>query len=526
MHQSFSGGPGSSFGTLIAFNSDAINLGPLHGVSQTYVGDTNNVDNVPEQQGRVFRLSLDVSGERFPAGSNVELMTNFGDGTQGTKVIPNGIDFFLNFKVEHKYDDTAFDSPFEFLASLVALPPSRASDGDGALPNVAVSGTTKITIKYAVTVQAGRDSAFIANGVAGNDYMLLSHFNDVVDGRAGHDILVGNRGDDRLSGGIGDDSLDGKDGADRLNGGAGADALFGGRGLDTLDGGAGSDTAGFQETTKAVVLTLKGAAFTSVKVGGVAEGTLRNIENVIGGSGNDLITGDALANVLEGDAGNDTVNGGGGADTLIAASGAGNDRYNGGTGIDTIVFASAAKPVRVNLGAASNHATGAEIGADRIAGVENVVGGSGNDTITGNALANALTGGNGVDTLKGMGGNDLLGGGAGKDVLTGGLGNDLFLFNTALNRLTNIDRITDFNVAADTIRLDNDVFKALTKTGVLAAGAFNTGATATEANDRIIYNEATGALLYDANGRGGLPAIQFATLGKNLLLTNADFVVV
>ncbi len=80
-------------------------------------------------------------------------------------------------------------------------------------------------------------------------------------------------------------------------------------------------------------------------------------------------------------------------------------------------------------------------------------------------------------------------------------------------------------IAADTIWLDNDVFKALTKTGARRR-RFNTGATATEANDRIVYNEATGALLYDANGRGGLPAIQFATLGKDLLLANADFMVV
>ena len=80
-------------------------------------------------------------------------------------------------------------------------------------------------------------------------------------------------------------------------------------------------------------------------------------------------------------------------------------------------------------------------------------------------------------------------------------------------------------IAADTIWLDNDVFKALTKTGARRR-RFNTGATATEANDRIVYNEATDALLYDANGRGGLPAIQFATLARTSCSPTRIFMVV
>jgi Ca2+-binding RTX toxin-like protein len=66
------------------------------------------------------------------------------------------------------------------------------------------------------------------------------------------------------------------------------------------------------------------------------EDTLTGIENVVGGSGNDVLTGDAGANVLDGGLGNDTLNGGGGADTLIG--GAGNDSMTGGAGNDTFVF--------------------------------------------------------------------------------------------------------------------------------------------------------------------------------------------
>ena len=85
--------------------------------------------------------------------------------------------------------------------------------------------------------------------------------------------------------------------------------------------------------------------------------------------------------------------------------------------------------------------------------------------------------------------------------------------------------LADFNPADDTIRLENAVFTGLAA-GALAAGAFNTGAAATQADDRIIYNSATGALLFDADGTGAGAAVQFATLQTGLTLTAADFFVI
>jgi serralysin len=52
------------------------------------------------------------------------------------------------------------------------------------------------------------------------------------------------------------------------------------------------------------------------------------------------------------------------------------------------------------------------------------------------------------------------------------------------------------------------------------------GAAAQDAQDRIIYNSATGALLYDSDGVGGAAAVQFAELSAGLALTNLDFLVV
>ncbi|MCV3243644.1 calcium-binding protein, partial [Mesorhizobium sp. ZC-5] len=98
-------------------------------------------------------------------------------------------------------------------------------------------------------------------------------------------------------------------------------------------------------------------------------------------------------------------------------------------------------------------------------------------------------------------------------------------FNTALNAAANVDAIFDFSVPADTIMLENTIFSTLAA-GVLAATAFHIGAAAADALDRIIYNNVTGALIYDSNGSAAGGATQFATLDAGLAMTNADFIIV
>ena len=174
------------------------------------------------------------------------------------------------------------------------------------------------------------------------------------------------------------------------------------------------------------------------------------------------------------------------------------------------------------------------IAVARGAVIENAIGGAGADTIFGNPVANRLIGNGGADWLSGGGGGDrlfggpspdTLRGGNGADWLTGGAGGDSFVFNTSPSA-ANIDTITDFNVAADRIRLENSVFAALGAAGTLTADKFHIGAAARDASDRIIYNAATGRLYFDADGAGGAAQIQIATLGSGLLLSNADFVVI
>jgi len=145
------------------------------------------------------------------------------------------------------------------------------------------------------------------------------------------------------------------------------------------------------------------------------------------------------------------------------------------------------------------------------------------NTIIGNNAANLLRGMAGADTLSGVGGADNLYGGAGHDVLSGGTGQDGFRFDTALNAASNVDDILDFSVVDDTIFLDDAIFAGLA-TGPLAAGAFRAGNVALEADDRILYDAATGHMSYDADGVGGTAAILFANVTPGTALTSADFV--
>ena len=246
-----------------------------------------------------------------------------------------------------------------------------------------------------------------------------------------------------------------------------------------------------------------------------------------GGAGNDLI--DALGgdDLVRGLGGNDTLIGGLGNDTLDGGGGA--DSMLGGAGNDTYVVDDAGDLVRDAAVSGGTDTVLLRIGSFSLANTyaENITGdadlaflmlGSGRD--------NVLIGAGQADTLNGSTGNDTLNGGAGNDSLIGGSGGDEFIFDSALGT-TNVDRISSYSVTDDAIRLDDAVFVGIGAAGTLAASAFTTGAVATSTDHRIIYNSATGALFYDADGSGTGAAVQFATLtGVSGVITNTEFLII
>jgi Ca2+-binding RTX toxin-like protein len=161
-----------------------------------------------------------------------------------------------------------------------------------------------------------------------------------------------------------------------------------------------------------------------------------------------------------------------------------------------------------------------------LTGTAAIGGGNGLDnSILGNSAANRLLGHDGDDRLNGSSGNDRLLGGEGADTLTGGTGRDSFRFDSGIDGTDNIDSIEDFVAADDTILLDRAVFDAIAADGRLAASAFRAGTEATDASDRIVYNQATGRIFYDADGSGdSAVAVLFATVDVGTILTSADFV--
>jgi Ca2+-binding RTX toxin-like protein len=309
----------------------------------------------------------------------------------------------------------------------------------------------------------------------------------------GNDVLNGGAGNDSLFGGIGNDQLDGGIGTDRMDGGAGNDVFTIDNAGDVVIEAAGGGTDEMRATLSASIAA--------------------NVEILtLLGTANLNATGlDGKADRLNGNSGNNVIDGKQGIDTM--AGGAGNDIYVANSTSDIVIELAAGGYDIIYAGSSFTIAANVErlilTGSLNI----NALGTAGNDDLIGNT---------GNNILSGLGGNDVLRGAFGNDRMIGGTGIDTFVFSTALNATSNVDTIVDYVSADDVMRLDDAVFAAIGP-GYLSASAFKLGAAATDGDDRIIYNQATGALFYDADGAGMTGAVQFALLSNRPVLGALDF---
>ena len=284
------------------------------------------------------------------------------------------------------------------------------------------------TVNSNLNLRLNSNNAFIAvEGGAGNDTLIGNSLNNLFWGQQGNDVLYGLEGSDRLDGGSGDDQFvfdaDSASGTDRI-----AEVS----GVDTLD---------FRLTSSDIRVSL---GTTSTQIVNANLSLLlawsNIVENVIGGVGDDFLTGSSLANWLSGNAGDDQLTGASGSDVLIGGSGNDNYLFAAATsaeadvvgelsneGTDTLTFSTLTKAVTLNLGktAVQNVHANRTLRLNSVSSFENAVGGSACDFLTGNGLGNVLTGNTGNDILVGHGGNDQLLGGSGRDILIGGLNSDL-----------------------------------------------------------------------------------------------------
>ena len=267
-----------------------------------------------------------------------------------------------------------------------------------------------------------------------------------ITGGHGHDTLTGNGLNNTLNGGPGNDRINGGAGSDSLSGGAGDDTyIFSLAGTTEADQvqellNEGTDTLNFAAQTTGVSLNLWDPEIQNVHINRTLQlSSGRTFENAIGGSGADRLTGNGLNNTLTGGSGHDVLNGNNGDDIL--SGGLGNDTYffpeasqpetvrvneSVGQGTDSLRFASLSVDVVLNLGTSLVQQVHANrsLKLNSASTIENAVGGTGADTLTGNALSNRLWGNDGNNILVGLGGEDMLFGGAGRDLLIGGLGAD------------------------------------------------------------------------------------------------------
>jgi len=165
---------------------------------------------------------------------------------------------------------------------------------------------------------------------------------------------------------------------------------------------------------------------------------------VRGGDGNDLIVGGPNQETFFGEAGNDTIEGGGGV----------GDFLDGGDGFDILSYAHMTAGVVVDLST-----TLARNGADRVLNFEGVIGSSSADTLSGGVAAESLLGGGGDDSISGGGGDDTLNGGTGHDVISGGAGADRFVIGLRESSPVQgqADVIVDWS-ASDKLMFENSGF--------------------------------------------------------------------
>lgn len=130
---------------------------------------------------------------------------------------------------------------------------------------------------------------------------------------------------------------------------------------------------------------------------------------------------------------------------------------------------------------------------------------------------------NGKDTITGSKFDDTLDGFDGKDSLKGGKGKDLFLFNTAFGK-NNVDTIKDFDHKDDTIGIDHLLVGALAGDKVKSS-SFHVGSDAADKGDRFIYDDGSGKLYFDADGKGHQDQVLVAILKDHPTINAHDLII-
>ncbi|HEV7256527.1 MAG TPA: hypothetical protein VGN82_01975 [Bosea sp. (in: a-proteobacteria)] len=418
-----------------------------------------------------INLGTPASSPVFSRAANVAVDTGAGDGGRAARSSVSAFSASMATEALAAEEAASDAAP----AAEVVTSTNPFGDGNDSFTNdeVLFSG---------VSMLGGDDTLVNSGTIIGLDGVAI----DMGDGNDNVTLLEGSNiyGEIRL--GAGDDRLDASKVEDDLvvDAGSGNDIVVTGAGDDLVRGGAGDD-------------------------------------QIDGGEGDDALHGGDGNDRLVGGLGDDFLLGGDGNDTLVG--GEGNDLLDGGEGIDTADYSAETTGVTVDL--PTGKATSEDIGTDTLQGIENVVGGAGNDVLIGNDLANVLNGG---------AGNDRIVVGAG-DTAIGGEGDDSIEVKAGAGAAT----IVDGGAANDIIKLLGSGTGSLAaSTGVerleVQGGSWSVAGSAAY-NEIAIRNGATvtSGIVIDNNdkvgiGAGGKLSVASNAVtwagGGNAVLTNAGLI--
>ena len=374
------------------------------------------------------------------------------------------------------------------------------------------AGTISLSsIEQAILTGTDRDEIFDATGFTGTAWLY---------GKGGNDVLRDGPGPNWLEGGDGDDVF-----LFTQNGQVGTDfnIVIGGN-LDETDDGV--DTLDLSAFSVGVTVNLSNVTTTQTVVAGELQIRFgfEDIENLIGGSGADMLAGNALNNAITGGLGADNIDGGGGTNTLIET----------GDANFTLTDASLAR--------------GADV--DTLTNIDRaeLTGGAGANTIDANGFTGTanLSGLGGDDVLIGGSGSDTLIGGAGNDTLRGGAGSDTYQFD--------VDEMLGTDIVDETSGLTNgsDIldFSQTTTVGVIVNLSLTSDQTVHATNLKLQLTDSTGVehifggeqadvLIGNAadniflgglgndqfNGNGGTLDTVYETRDADMLLTDATLTI-
>jgi Ca2+-binding RTX toxin-like protein len=240
-------------------------------------------------------------------------------------------------------------------------------------------------------------------------------------------VAHGAEGDDVLRGGAHDDQLFGGGGNDTLDGAGGQDDMFGGDGADTAD---------YSTRVNDLRVALGDDGDGEAGEHDIVE---MDVENVLGGAGDDTLVGSVASNLLAGHGGDDVLQGLQGTDVL-----------DGGAGFNQADYEERSAPVKVTLDGVNNDGVQGE--NDKLASIQGARGGSGANTLVGNNNPNSLIGGDSADTIRSLGGRDTILALGGIDTVDGGAGPDFIVADDGLADHITCDSFDLLNVDAIDIK--------------------------------------------------------------------------